>query len=64
MTITITFDRSASLRIYNAATLPHSLTSLTLVIDSLLTTAGLAGLLRAAVLACVGTNRYLPLLGG
>jgi hypothetical protein len=62
-TVKFTLDRNAYKAIDNGDGLSHELTNPTLFIDSLITAAGVAGLLRAGAQACVAYDCYLALAG-
>tara|TARA_R110001583_G_scaffold44829_16_gene141881 strand:- start:2091 stop:2699 length:609 start_codon:yes stop_codon:yes gene_type:complete len=62
--VTFTLDRNAYRSIDSDDALSHELTNPTLFIDSsLITAAGVAGLLRAGAQACAASECYLALLG-
>ena len=62
--VTFVLDRNAYKRIDNDDVLGNELENPTLFIDSLITTAGVAGLLRAGAQACAECECYLWPLGG
>ena len=63
-TLTFYLDRNAYKKIDSSDGLGTALKNPTLFIDSLITTAGVAGLLRAGAKACAETECYLALCGG